>query len=224
MRPVNVADCHLCGQIAGDPRRDLIAQLLPDAPYVRRVVAESDAFAVIPSLGALADGHVLLCPRRHIRRLADTPRDTHAEYAELRRQIVGALTQVYGGAIHVFEHGMACAPGSALCTVDHAHLHLVPLPEHVPALALRAGDWRAFDGRLETLAAVTAGGAYLMYEPPGGTPLVAVDPGSRFESQYMRRLIADAIGAAEWNWRTTPAAASTHRTWLQCTAAMAGAP
>jgi diadenosine tetraphosphate (Ap4A) HIT family hydrolase len=221
---VNVADCHLCGQIAGDPRRDLIAQLLPDAPYVRRVVVESDAFAVIPSLGALADGHLLLCPRHHIRRLADAPLDTHAEYEELRRQLVRALTQTYGGAIHVFEHGMACAHGSALCTVDHAHVHFVPLPEHVPALAQPDGDWRAFDGRLDTLAALTAGGAYVAYEPPGGTPLVAVDPGGRFESQHMRRLIAGAIGAAEWNWRTAPDAASTHRTWLQCTAAMAGAP
>jgi diadenosine tetraphosphate (Ap4A) HIT family hydrolase len=221
---VNVADCHLCGQIAGDPGRDLIAQLLPDAPYVRRVVAESDSFAVIPSLGPLADGHLLLCPRHHVRRLADISGASHAEYERLRRQLVRAQTQTYGGAIHVFEHGMACAHGSALCTVDHAHVHFVPLPAELPALAVRNEIWCAFDGRLETLAALTAGRAYVLYEPPGGPPLVAVDPGGRFESQHMRRLIADVLGAAEWNWRTTPDAASTHRTWLKCTAAMAGVP
>jgi diadenosine tetraphosphate (Ap4A) HIT family hydrolase len=224
MRPVTVADCHLCGQIAGDPRRDLIARLLAGTPYVRRVVADSDAFAVIPSLGALADGHLLLCPRPHLRRMADASIATHAEYDEVRRRLVRALTQTYGGAIHVFEHGMACAEGSTLCTVDHAHVHFVPLPDHLPPVALRDGEWRAFDGRLATLAALTGGRAYLSYEPPGRTPLVAVDPDSRFESQYMRRRIADAIGAAEWNWRSAPDAAATHRTWLQCTAAMAAAP
>lgn len=221
---MTVADCHLCGQIAGDRRRDLIAQLLPGAPYVRRVVADSDSFAVIPSLGPLADGHLLVCPRHHLRRFADTPVEVHAEYAELRRHIVTALTETYGRAVHVFEHGMACAHGGALCTVDHAHVHFVPLPDHVPALDPGDGDWREFDGRLDTLAALTGGRAYISYEPPGGTPRLAVDAGARFESQYMRRLIASATGGPDWNWRARPDAASTHRTWLQCTAAMAAVP
>jgi diadenosine tetraphosphate (Ap4A) HIT family hydrolase len=63
-------DCYFCGQIKGQPERDLIAQMLPESKYVRRVMLESDAFAAIPSLGPLTDGHALLCPKWHVRSFA----------------------------------------------------------------------------------------------------------------------------------------------------------
>src|ERR1044072_5888314 len=60
---LKTTECCLCSQVAGEKSNDLIARLLQGEPYVRRVMLESGSFAAIPSLGPLARGHTLLCPK-----------------------------------------------------------------------------------------------------------------------------------------------------------------
>lgn len=210
--------CHLCSQIAGDPQNDLVARLLPGQPYIRRVVLETESFAAIPSLGPLSEGHLLLCPRTHIRSAAALPRGSHAEYEAVTNGLIRYLEAEYQGAVHVFEHGMA-SDGRSVCTVDHAHVHLVPLPKHLPPLALDGTAWQPFDGTPETLSTLARGREYVSYIPPGGPPLVCVSAAGQFESQYMRQAIARALGSRSWNWRTEPDAPAAHRTWHRCVSA-----
>jgi len=208
--------CYVCGQIAGDPGRDLIAQSLPRAPYIRRVVLDSESFAAVPSLGPLAEGHLLLCPRTHLPSAAALPQAVHAEYETVKAALAARLTFEYHAPVHVFEHGMACSGGRTLCTVDHAHVHLVPLPASLGCLGLTGPEWLEFDGSIEALTALTRGREYVMYAPPGGRSLVCVDRAPEFESQFMRRAIARALGSRTWDWRSAPDPESTHRTWQRC--------
>lgn len=212
------SSCHLCSQIAGDPENDLIARLLPGHAYTRRVVLETESFAAVPSLGPLADGHVLLCPRTHIRSAAAVPRASYAEYESVMNALVRHLEEEYQAAVHVFEHGMG-SDGRTVCTVDHAHVHMVPLPESMARLELDGLLWQPFDGTVETLSALTRGREYVSYVPPRGRPQVSVDPTGHFESQYMRQAIARALGRLSWNWRTEPDAEAAHRTWRRCVSA-----
>ena len=212
------SSCHLCSQIAGDPQNDLIARLLPGHAYIRRVVLETEWFAAIPSLGPLADGHLLLCPRTHVRSAAALPRASYAEYESVMNSLVRYLEEEYQAAVHVFEHGMG-SDGRTVCTVDHAHVHMVPLPEWVPRLELDGLPWQAFDGTLETLATLARGREYVSYIPPRGRPQVSVTAAGHVESQYMRQAIARALGSPSWNWRTEPDAGAVHRTWLRCVSA-----
>jgi diadenosine tetraphosphate (Ap4A) HIT family hydrolase len=209
--------CHLCSQIVGDPQNDLIATLLPGQPYIRRVVLDTQSFTAIPSLGPLSDGHLLLCPRTHIHSAAALPSATHAEYEAVKDELVRCLEEEYQAAVHVFEHGMA-SDGRTVCTVDHAHVHLVPLPK-LMRLDMDGAEWQTFDGSLDTLAAITAGREYVSYLAPGGRPLVCVSAADHFESQYMRRKIARALDSESWNWRTEPDARAAHRTWQRCISA-----
>jgi len=207
--------CHLCSQIVGDRENDLIARLLPGQAYIRRVVLDSESFAAIPSLGPLSDGHLLLCPRAHVCSAAALPRSIYAEYEAVKDRLVRFLEKQYQTAVHVFEHGMGSA-GRTVCTVDHAHVHLVPLPEHMPRLGLDGPTWQAFDGRLDTLAAMARGHEYVAYIPPDGQPVVCISEAARIESQYMRQAIARALGSRSWNWRTEPHAIAAHRIWHRC--------
>src|SRR5262249_53890749 len=119
--------CYFCGQIDGRPDRDLIAQLLPGEKYIRRVMLESSTFSVIPSLGPLTDGHVLLCAKNHVRSFAALNPELDAEYEMMKRKLKQVLKELYGGSTLVFEHGMASSGRRVPCTVDHAHMHFVPL-------------------------------------------------------------------------------------------------
>jgi diadenosine tetraphosphate (Ap4A) HIT family hydrolase len=202
----------------GRPANDLIARLLPGEPYVRRVLLESRGFATVPSLGPLAPGHVLLCPKVHVGSFARLPESDDAECEEAKRRLRALLREAYGCEVHLFEHGTALG-GRPPCTVDHAHLHFVPLP---PTFAVRVGDredWQAFDGSPAGLRRLTQGLEYILYEAPDGAARVRVGGAVSFESQSMRKAIAIGLGsAALWNWRDRPDARSADETWRRLAA------
>ena len=203
--------CCICSQIAGHAENDLIARLLPDQPYVRRILLEDDVFAVIPSLGPLTAGHSLLCPKSHIRSFASLDAELHAHYAKFRAALCEALQSLYGHEVHVFEHGMAREGDRIVCTVDHAHMHFVPLPGEVE-IPFRE-QWTAFDGSLESLRALAGDSEYVLYSAPDEKARVLTANGMEIESQFMRRLIAEGLGHRKWNWRTAPHAHAADEAW-----------
>jgi len=199
-------DCCLCSQIAGHSSNDLIAHMLGTGQYVRRVPIEDARFAVVPSLGPLVDGHVILCPRRHYRSLALLPSALDPDFAAAKAVATSALGRAYGKPVHYFEHGSARDGGRVLCTVAHAHLHLVPADLKLWPLN---GDpsvvWRPIDRRMEDLRREAGAAEYLYYESPDGEAAVATSECGEFQSQYMRKLFAEALGRpTAWNWRSNP--------------------
>jgi hypothetical protein len=65
-------------------------------------------------------------------------------------------------------------------------------------------DWRPASDNIEDLRSEIGSDEYLYYAAPTGERLVARTRDG-FPSQLMRRVLADGIGVADWNWRTDPA-------------------
>ncbi len=210
----NVIECCLCSQIAGEPTNDLIARMLPNQPYVRRVMLETLSFAVLPSLGPLVSGHSLVCPKSHIRSFAHLDSRGYDEFQKLKRSLRLALQRLYKASVHLFEHGMATTGDRILCTVDHAHMHFVPLPQSVHPDAVEHIGWTKFDGSLDGLRQLSGGGEYIFYESPDGDSRLLVPEDGQIESQYMRKLLANSLSRPErWNWRDDPDAPAADETW-----------
>ena len=210
----NTSNCYVCDQIEGRQANDLIAHMLPDEPYRRRVMLETQSFAVIPSLGPLANGHSLLCPKQHIRSFAAIGLDLFEEYKQIKYRIKLVLTELYGTGIHIFEHGMATKGSRIVCSVDHAHMHFVPLPSSDPFAISEAHGWIEFDGSLETLLKLAQDGEYVFYETPDGVYRLLTMPEGNIESQFMRKAIAEKMGHGErWNWREVPDARAADLTF-----------
>ncbi|MBI4001733.1 MAG: HIT domain-containing protein [Nitrospira defluvii] len=215
---MTLQDCYLCGQIKGQPDRDLIAQMLPGSKYVRRVMLESDAFAVIPSLGPLTDGHALLCPKLHVRSFATLSPDLYAEYDAMKRRLRQDLNELYSSTMLLFEHGMAAAGHRIPCSVDHAHLHFVPLHALAEAALVPSLPWRKFDGSIAALSSLVGGDEYLQVETSDGVCRIATKGTKGFESQFMRKMIAArARSKVGWNWRDLPNPDAAHATWQRFT-------
>ena len=214
----DVTKCFLCGQIAGDATRDLLSQMLPSQPYRRRVILENDAFAVIPSLGPLTAGHVLLCPKEHnssFAHLGGCKNECVEEsYSDLKERLRQLLEKHYTAAVHVFEHGMATDGNHIPCTTDHAHLHFIPVPRSVKIDANGSAAWTTCDTSLAALAARACGQEYLLHETPAGVTRISTGPAGSFPSQSMRRFFAAHLGCDElWNWRTSPQPEAADETW-----------
>ena len=204
-----IGDCCLCSQIEGIAENDLIARLLPGEPYVRRVMLESRHFAAIPSLGPLVPGHSLLCPKSHVRSFAELDLALEGEYSRVKEELAETLRRCYGGEVHSFEHGNATDGSRTLCSVEHAHLHLLPMPR---GFVIETGGWLELDGSLGSLKRHAAGREYIVYQAPGSAVRFAA--GGDFQSQLMRKVIADALGHdQEWNWRSVPNARAADQAW-----------
>lgn len=105
--------------------------------------------------------------------------------------------------MHMFEHGSSAAGDTVACSVEHAHLHLVPADVQVWSSLARQFEWQELSN-WEELPEAVQGHEYLMYRPPGGDFYVSIQEDGTVPSQLMRRVIANQLGDSDWNWRVTP--------------------
>ncbi len=166
---------------------------------------ESANFVVIPSLGSLIEGWLMIVPKKHYLAMGALSPYLVTEMDELKQEVIDRLIPLYGD-VCCFEHGPCSANHRVGCGVDHAHLHVVPIKldlVEAASLFLPAGTkWerasfescqRAFECRKD----------YLYVEQPIGIGRIAVH--DNFGSQTFRKAIASQIGfKSEYNWREYP--------------------
>ncbi|KDN20195.1 hypothetical protein DV20_21540 [Amycolatopsis rifamycinica] len=163
---------------------------------------------VLPGVGALVAGYVLICPADHVPNLcAASP---ESGFADFLRQALACLSDRLGELTY-WEHGGVPTPSfpTSAC-VDHAHLHVVPgsyglqLPapaaahsSDAPTMLLEHSDgWRERP--------------YLMLGSTGSTCALVEDVGI---PQYFRRRLATAIGQPDlWDYAAFPGEANVRAT------------
>jgi diadenosine tetraphosphate (Ap4A) HIT family hydrolase len=207
-----VDDCSFCAELAGEGI-PLHQRLIPEAPR-SRVLAETRRFVVVPSIGPLAAGHVLVVPRRHALGILRLPQAALAECDELVAECVRRTRSLYPGPVVLFEHGSADrGNGASGACVEHAHLHLLPGPiELVSRVRARMPRWP--EVRQFAEAAGAGGRAYLLVGSANPTTAFSVhyNPAA-VPSQYFRQHYAILTGAADsWDWRKAPGADLFRRT------------
>jgi len=187
------ADCCYC--------REFLAGYVHNDIGCSRVIAETTHCVAFPSLGALADGHVLISPKRHWHSLAALPDDVLSDFLALRAGIAQHLEHLYGPCVQ-FEHGVVEGRGGG-CGIDHAHLHLVPAPH-----GIHFRDILPSHLNLETLCSLgdmrermSGNVPYIFVQDETGSFWARID---HLPSQYLRRRLACAIGHGKWDWRADP--------------------
>lgn len=188
--------CDFCRELAGSPT-NAFARIY--GPSANRVLFRSDTFVVIPSLGQIVEGYLLVLPIEHSKALADLPTRFLDELASIVELVGNILAEQYGSYI-LFEHG-ARSEMAGGCGICHAHLHATPLAGITdPIDTLRATFPYTQSENLTDIKELSASlDSYLFYRDTAAK-LYLFDTGP-LPSQYMRRLIADALHESNWNWR-----------------------
>lgn len=189
--------CEFCDEFSGGTRNSFAERYRDD--HVDRTVLETSGFRVVPSLGHIVQGYLLLIPRDHYCALADLPAESLRELEQLKRTLVGSLRGKYGDYV-LFEHG-ARTENSGGCGISHAHLHAVPLPVEKDLLETLSASFRHQQiSGIPGLRSVPADHSYLYYEDALGDCHVFYP--AFLPSQYVRRLIAERLGVEHWDWRS----------------------
>jgi diadenosine tetraphosphate (Ap4A) HIT family hydrolase len=168
-----------------------------------RKIWEDDNFVVIPSLGALTPGYLLLMPKHHIRSFADSSPEeltTALDIAERTREVV---SQVFGPVI-LAEHGPGSPESRSSACCDHAHWHLIPCnPYKVSVEYERMGGRPAILNNISSLRS-WSGNSYLFLSPLKHVYWVW-EQSEQFTSQFVRQVCAQIMGIGDfYDWAIFP--------------------
>jgi ATP adenylyltransferase len=198
------AECTFCAEIIGVPQYHAIWDLLGPEIGARCLLRTTPRFAVLPAIGALVDGHVLIVPRGHLLSIGHLDADALREFEGVMDEVEEALTRVYGGRPVFYENGSTHFRLRHGVSTDHAHMHAFLMPTEFdcrPAMAnATASDLRWIHSIHELTDPVRRGCGYLFWRGPDGTMLLGdARPGI---SQPLRRCIAESLGVPDkWDWR-----------------------
>jgi diadenosine tetraphosphate (Ap4A) HIT family hydrolase len=192
--------CEFCTElIAGSSSR--FSQLYGTA-VKSRVILKQDDFVVIPTIGQLFKGSLLILPSQHFETMAELPSSMLDSLEKLIKQLED-LTQSLGMPI-LFEHGARCLTNRG-CGIYHAHLHLVPVPEHIDCLDVLPEVAQQGSSLRNTFSQLKDSEAYLLFRDTKGQISFLDSPealSQNFTSQYFRRMLAQYFQLqAPWDWR-----------------------
>jgi diadenosine tetraphosphate (Ap4A) HIT family hydrolase len=157
-----------------------------------------ETVCVIPSLGQIVEGHVLLAPLVHLTALSDMVSNEIEEIESLCHHARAALRRIYGTCIF-FEHGVGRA-GTGGCGIEHAHMHAVPVTGNgVLNILMQSFEGHQIRHLADIGRAIPPNSSYLFFENAIGERYVFAAP--TMPSQYMRKLTCESIGKPDWDWR-----------------------
>ncbi|HEV2491893.1 MAG TPA: HIT domain-containing protein [Terriglobia bacterium] len=189
--------CDFCDEFSGG-HDNAFSHRYADDPS-DRILFATENFAVLPSLGQIVEGYLLIVPREHFRTLADVGINLMRELVNVKSSVQSALSASYGPSAF-FEHG-ARSERSGGCGIYHAHLHAVPLRQEMAFIARLNETFalKPISGVERIGDALGSNGSYLYYQDFDAREYATrVD---HLPSQYMRKLLADMLGQNNWDWR-----------------------
>lgn len=189
--------CDFCDELSGGCD-NAFARIYKQEPR-SRILCRSQHFVLLPSLGQIVEGHLLIVPTTHDTALADLTLSSAEELSELRRFVRRAMAETYGSIIF-FEHGVRGKQAGG-CGIDHAHLHAVPFAlsrEPIEELKNRH-QLKSVGGISEISRRVAPDSPYLYFEQTNGQAWACeID---FVPSQYLRKCVAESLGTKSWDWR-----------------------
>lgn len=173
-----------------------------------KILFESENFVVIPSLGSLLPGWLLIVPKQFSLNLSLLRKTELEELDNLAITCEHTLKEKYGTSVVRFEHGPALTQSKVGCGVDYAHLHLVPvnfdLIDGLKQFLRIDYEWKKLDSFI-SLSDIDGDANYLYYRNKNNQHFVTVQ--EDIPSQLFRRVIASYLDTPEnFDWKLFPQA------------------
>jgi diguanylate cyclase (GGDEF)-like protein len=202
-----IGGCRFCPELAGEIRTSEFHELT-DNQIECRYIRESDNFAVLPALGHITPGHLLLCTKPHWLCMAQIAPILFDELEGILAATCARVSKVYGTKVLVYEHGQMSPEDRCGACVEHAHLHILPVSGEVDE-RMRATIRTSYAEReialFDELPSMVGGEGYLLLFDTHGSRFFY--PAPIVASQYLRKQACDAMGLSHrWDWRANVSA------------------
>lgn len=195
--------CSFCAEVEGKTDHNLLASLMPDVDPVEFVLHETERFVVIPGVGAVCDGYVLIVPKEHVLSMGHLDTDHDRELSDLLGRLSRYLGEQYGATVTAFEHGAESFRNRGGSCTDHAHMHVFPAGAAIDLIGPLSKDF-PIRPSTEFVPALRAQvkdrkRPYLWVRSGDGSMWMTDAPHAL--SQYIRRILVAQLGRpGEWDW------------------------
>lgn len=90
------------------------------------IIEETEYFYILPTLGSLVDGYILIVTKRHINSMSELNENELIEYKNIIEKYQNIFKKIYNKTPIVFEHGTPNQNSEMKAnSVTHAHTHIV---------------------------------------------------------------------------------------------------
>lgn len=91
------------------------------------IIEETKNFIIVPSLGSLVEGWLLIIPKKHVLNSTLLDSNERIELNDLITKYSDTSANLFEKNVAVFEHGAIFQDSIIGCGIDHAHVHIVPV-------------------------------------------------------------------------------------------------
>jgi len=185
---INKTSCKLC---------DVVKESLDQGSQTKKYnskLFETENFIIIPALGPLCVGHVMVTSKYHQQNLLSSTKNLWKEYDEII-SIVTKINQKYYSNLLEAEHGGFENYNSGAC-INHTHINLIPNFGNIENI---------FAKLLTPLQSASNISDIKSYNKPyvsirGNSKNIKIYDGMNLPSQFIRRVIANYLGYNTWEW------------------------
>ena len=199
-------DCDFCDELRR-PDNSRFAEIY--ASYTtNRVVARFGNLVAMPTIGQLFPGSLLIIPITHIETMSSLREDEMSQLSSFINDLEAAIS--HEGPVIAFEHGARCETGGG-CGIYHAHLHLVPVPNHISVtdllpIGIDSEPFNSAISIVDGLCTLRYSSEYLIVRDSQKNVRFIeslTSFGKQYPSQYFRRRLTELFNLhCSWDWRT----------------------
>lgn len=177
--------------------RNCIFCVIDESKKYNTIIEETDNFLVLPAVGSLVDGYLLIVYKKHLYSLSSIKEEVKNEYISLINKYRELFKEKYGKYPIVFEHGSPDPKSFCASCLIHAHSHIVNHNFTNEKEILNKENFK----KIKSFYDVKKDTNYIYYKNDNGIDYVSYD----FEpiSQLMRLFVAKDLKIEDkYNWRT----------------------
>jgi diadenosine tetraphosphate (Ap4A) HIT family hydrolase len=182
----NTPECEFCNEFSGSGCSRFTRTY--DGTIDSRIIDQQAGVVVLPTIGQLFLGSLLIMPSAHFETIAEMP--SEQIHAALRLiDIFSERLSIFGKTV-VFEHGARAGTGRS-CGIYHAHIHLVPLPANIAIENVLPDDAIVVATLEDAYTALKNEETYLLFRDTYGKVGYVAGRDAhlkRYSSQYFRKV------------------------------------
>lgn len=186
--------CGICDEINGISFIEGYDKIVGDK---KNIIAETNDFLVVPSVGPLNNSHVMLIPKHHVNSFASIDREIRHEAREILRRLNEFMVNQTGRPLIFFESGAGENIDHSGGCIFHAHIHCVYHTQEFESALNKEINFTKINNK--ELNFDTRNG-YVWYMNNGYHEFICNNP--LLPSQFLRYLYSSSNSIhGNWNWR-----------------------
>lgn len=183
---------------------------------IPKIFFKTKYFKVIPSIGPLKEGHLLIITKKHFTSIAKIPLMYFHDLKKIYSITRNLLSKLYSEPIF-FEHGTNTMINYSGQSIVHAHIHILPASINLSNKLRQCFLEKKISFLHDLKSRTEKQYDYLFFENNNREKFVYIVK-DKLPSQYLRRIIAESLGnGGMWNWKEYPLYENVERTMQKIT-------